>query len=592
MESCPHSVLVIDDDPSTQATVRELLESWHCSVTCTSVTLGWQLLQQGLECYDLVIADRTLQARRSQATPQQGFAWNGATRFILTTDQPTTQWVRQTLKAGVLDILAKPLDGQELRQVLAEALVSCRQSGTSSSLDASGSTAAHQTRDVVTGLLSHRAFIEALADLRSHCRHQSQPLSLLLVDVDRFRELNRTYSHELGDLALQWLAGSLTRTFRDADLIARYGSDRFAVAVPGTSEQKACDIAWRFVENLGLQYLQAGGNHIHLQVHGGVATSDAGFLESEHDLLDRAEQSLAAAKQRGPQERIVGYSTLNMNMPSWRQISQASLGDLSRWIQQARQQLKLTYVESTRALVNAVEAKDPYTQRHSLTVSHVAEALGACLDMPANQIDSLKIAAMLHDVGKIGVPGTILRKPGRLNASEYRTVQEHPQTALQILGHATFLTGELPLILHHHERFDGQGYPAGLSGEDIPFGARVLAVADSMDAMFAHRSYKQPLSIEQARTELNKHAGQQWDPGVVEAALDWLDTEPLVPRDVAEADPTTTESLLPTPAPADDDPSLLTPPGDMARRLTAIRTTPARKNPSQPESAGAYSQLG
>jgi putative nucleotidyltransferase with HDIG domain len=190
------------------------------------------------------------------------------------------------------------------------------------------------------------------------------------------------------------------------------------------------------------------------------------------------------------------------------------------------QQLKRTCVESTRALVGAVEAKDPFTRHHSLRVSGYAETLGARLRMTAAELESLKTAAVLHDVGKIGVPDAILQKPGRLTEEEYDVVKQHPETGLRILGHASFLSAELPIIRHHHERYDGGGYPSGLAGRQIPFAARVLAVADSLDAMFSSRSYKQRFDVPRVRQELKRCSGTQWDPQVVRAALQWLDESP------------------------------------------------------------------
>jgi len=188
--------------------------------------------------------------------------------------------------------------------------------------------------------------------------------------------------------------------------------------------------------------------------------------------------------------------------------------------------LKQTYVGSVQALVAAAETKDPHTRQHSETVSRYSEMLGRRLGLPRSQIEILSIAALLHDVGKIGVPDSILQKPGPLTPAEYDLVKQHPEIALRILEHTGFLADELPLILHHHERYDGKGYPAGLAGTDIPPGARILAVADSLDVMFSDRSYKRGMSREQVREELYRCAGRQWDPDVARAAVDCLDAHP------------------------------------------------------------------
>jgi len=179
--------------------------------------------------------------------------------------------------------------------------------------------------------------------------------------------------------------------------------------------------------------------------------------------------------------------------------------------------------ESIRALVAAVEAKDPFTRRHSATVSKYTQSLAERLNLPARQIGVLKNAAILHDVGKIGVPDAILCKPGPLTAQEYEIVKRHPITAIEILGHVSSLKAEMPLILHHHERYDGKGYPQGLSRGNIPFGARLIAITDAVDAMLSRRSYKQPYTVSHVIEELRKATGRQFDPLMTDKTIQWLE---------------------------------------------------------------------
>jgi len=195
-----------------------------------------------------------------------------------------------------------------------------------------------------------------------------------------------------------------------------------------------------------------------------------------------------------------------------------------RWGEQA------TDIESTRAMVAAVDARDPYTRAHSVSVAAYAVAIGRRMGLSAAAVESLRKAALLHDVGKIGVPDAILTKPGPLTAEEFNTVKRHPEIAIEILGHLSVFAEQLPLILHHHERYDGRGYPAGLAGERIPLGARILAVADALDTMLSQRTYKPAYNVDQVRAELIACSGRQFDPAVVQATLTLLDEQPsLVP---------------------------------------------------------------
>ncbi len=189
------------------------------------------------------------------------------------------------------------------------------------------------------------------------------------------------------------------------------------------------------------------------------------------------------------------------------------------------EQLRRSYLESTRALVAAVEARDPYTHDHSQRVSQHAKTIATRMNLGHREISRIETAAILHDIGKIGIPDNILQKTERLLPEEFDVVRCHPTIGVKILGHTTYLRRELPIILHHHERFDGNGYPDGLAGEQIPIGARVLAAADALDAMLSRRAYRNALSMSEVRLEFSKHRGTQFDPVIVDVVLEWLSEE-------------------------------------------------------------------
>lgn len=174
------------------------------------------------------------------------------------------------------------------------------------------------------------------------------------------------------------------------------------------------------------------------------------------------------------------------------------------------------------SLVTALEAKDPYTQRHSMNVALHVQNLARRLGASVAEVDIMTTAALLHDVGKIGVPDAILTKQGPLTSGEYDAIKTHVDIGVSILSHMAFLEAELPLVAHHHEWFNGGGYPRGLAGQDVPFGARVLLAADTLDAMLSPRCYKNALSIECVIGELDRGRGRQFDPDVADAAIAYL----------------------------------------------------------------------
>jgi HD-GYP domain-containing protein (c-di-GMP phosphodiesterase class II) len=199
-------------------------------------------------------------------------------------------------------------------------------------------------------------------------------------------------------------------------------------------------------------------------------------------------------------------------------VENARLADVER-AAHARQQT--LYLETIAALADAMEARDNYTHHHADQMVDRAEVLARVLGVPAEEIVIIKLAAILHDVGKIGIPDAILRKPGPLTAEEYEIMQQHPEIGARIVSRVESLKPVVPLVLHHQERWDGLGYPAGLKGEEIPRGARILAVVDAFGAMTEDRVYRDGIGEERALQELVSGAGSHFDPEAVAAFVEW-----------------------------------------------------------------------
>lgn len=184
-------------------------------------------------------------------------------------------------------------------------------------------------------------------------------------------------------------------------------------------------------------------------------------------------------------------------------------------------------LEVISSLISAAEAKDPYAGGHSKSVAHKAVVIAQWMGLPSEEIGTLRVAALLHDIGKIGIPEAILHKPSNLTRTEFKVLESHPQVSVDIIKGLKPFASAMPAILHHHERYDGAGYPEGLRGEEIPLLARVLAVANSIDAMEADRPYRKALTRAEIQVTLEEGAGSQWDSGVVEAALRVLEEDKI-----------------------------------------------------------------
>lgn len=192
-------------------------------------------------------------------------------------------------------------------------------------------------------------------------------------------------------------------------------------------------------------------------------------------------------------------------------------------LEDLREGMARNYIGTTEALIQTIDAKDSYTRGHSERVAKLVGLLGQMLGLPDSQRNILTLLSRLHDIGKIGVSEPILRKPAPLTPDEWAQMKQHPAIGFHILQPVEFLREELPVVLHHHERFDGRGYPHGLKGKDIPLGARMIAVFDAYDAMISERAYMPRKTPERAVQELRTFAGTQFDPDLVEPAIDAIE---------------------------------------------------------------------
>ena len=354
----------------------------------------------------------------------------------------------------------------------------------------------HADLDSLTGLWNHRGFqrrLEAEAD-RAH--RSDERLVLAMIDVDNFKFFNDVYGHPVGDQILRQVASALRSSCRSYDTLARFGGDEFALLATVSASEDVASLQERLRGALSdLGYTPDGYD---TEIPIGASCGMAVFIEeaaTRLELVDLADQRLRAAK--------AGEGTKAALVESFR----------------AKFAHSRSGFPMLSALVNAVDVKDRYTCRHSEDVMvyslQISQALG--LDEAAQR--AITVAALLHDVGKIGVPDDILRKPGRLTTAEFEAIQQHPDMGANIVGAVPGFEEALDAIRHHHERWDGKGYPFGLRGQETPLTARLMAVADAYSAMTTDRPYRKGMPPQKAKQILEEGAGTQWDPECVRAFL-------------------------------------------------------------------------
>ena len=344
-------------------------------------------------------------------------------------------------------------------------------------------------RDPLTGLPNHAAFHKRLAHEADRAQRGGTPLALLLLDLDNFKFFNDAYGHPAGDDLLRQVAQVLGGV-GTAGMLSRFGGDEFALLLPGATRAEAARLAGELHEAVShVGYAPPGSpTRIPLSLSVGLSClPDDG--PGRQDLLEAADARLRVAKSGGDEG-----GALRLRQGMARSIEGYAMLD---------------------ALLVAVDNKDRYTRRHSEDVLTYGLEIARALGLDEKTQHTVEVAALLHDVGKIGIPDHILRKPGRLTDAEYEAVQKHPMMGAVIVGAVPGFEDTLDAIRHHHERWDGGGYPFGLRGEETPLLARLMAVADAYSAMTTDRPYRKGMESGKALGILEAGSGSQWDPACV-----------------------------------------------------------------------------
>ena len=380
-------------------------------------------------------------------------------------------------------------------------------------------------RDPLTGLFNHRHLQERLVDEFSRALRHCYPISCLLVDLDQFHEINESLGHALGDEILKEAAGILTESSRMSDLVGRFGGEEFAILLPHVDYRGAQEVGERIRELFAKHSFSTGSHRVSITVSMGISSFPEDAMKHRSELFSFADQALFRAKSGG-RNRVFLYRdilpTIGELMPHLK-ISSERVLEFQRRLSEISDQARRGYIESSRALIKALESKDRFTAGHSGRVAglslQVAETMGLTLD----EAEMVEHAGLLHDIGKICISDEILLKPERLSLAEYEAMKQHPYLGYRILKPIKFLQEEATLVLHHHEWFNGQGYPCRLAKNEIPLGARIVAVVDSYDTMrVAGGRYKKTLTVEEGVAELIVCSGTQFDPEVVQSFVQVL----------------------------------------------------------------------
>ncbi|HOM01624.1 MAG TPA: diguanylate cyclase [Acetivibrio sp.] len=355
--------------------------------------------------------------------------------------------------------------------------------------------------DGVTGVYNHRYFQTRLEEEIEKANIRKGTLALVMIDVDNFKRYNDTLGHIAGDRLLSKTAEIFTAGARQQDIVCRYGGDEFAILMPDADSKSILlmieEIRKEFSAFLNTEEFRMHKNEISLSVGYSMYPE---LAKNKVDLIMQADSALYQAKNMG-----------RNNVRIYRDVFE----DIKTFFNSDEQQL----LGGLRALLGTVSAKDKYTLGYSERVMEYAVRIGKAMGLGSERLRLLKIAALLHDIGKVEIPETVLNKTEPLTSAEMRCLRRHPMYSVDILEPLSSIEMLIDSIKYHHERYDGKGYPTGKKGKEIPLEARILCVADAFDAMLSDRPYRKGMNMNEVLEELKSNSGTQFDPETVEAFL-------------------------------------------------------------------------
>lgn len=360
--------------------------------------------------------------------------------------------------------------------------------------------------DELTGAYNQRFFHMILESELNEAQKNESSVSLIMIDIDNFKMYNDIYGHDCGDSILRTTASILLEILNEGSYLCRYGGDEFAVVITNAQRENleniANDIRQRF-ERLKQKYYK---DELYEKVTLSIGLSEyPNMSRNKNELIYQADTALYHAKNLG-KDKVHLY--------------QDALMQIRKNISSDHQQL----IGIFKGLLSTISAKDKYTHGHCERVAAYAVLIAEAMKLSAKEISIIQCAGLLHDIGKIEIPKHILNKKEKLTDDEISYLRQHPVYSENILEPLEDMDKLTDYVRHHHERFDGTGYPDGLKGTEISLGARILCVADSFDAMVSDRPYSKSMTMEQAFNELENNAGTQFDPEIVKIFIKAMDS--------------------------------------------------------------------
>ncbi len=510
-------ILLVDDDPAMVRNLNDILKDDGFKITGTgSVSQAKTKLKNNF--FNIALVDLKLPDASGLKLLKEIKKSNEETVVIVLTGFASIESAVYAMNEGAFSYIQKPLNIDELKITIKKALKMQELSLNNKNLLIRLKELS--LKDPLTGLYNYRYLRERLFSEFKRAKRYISPLSIIMLDIDYFKSINDIYGHQFGDSVIKEIAHCLLNYSRGIDIVTRYGGEEFIILLPDTNKDGAVIFGERLLQKISEHLFDEKNNKIKLKISMGIASFPEDGANTESEFLDSVDKALRAAKEMGGNKlftfKVIPHKDIKKIV---NQSGEETVDKLKDKLFKLENRVNQTLLESIYAFAKTIEAKDNYTGEHAENMVSLAVMIGKALKLSNREISDLEHAAILHDLGKIGIPDNILHKKSKLSKKEYTIVKKHPQIGAEIIRSIHFLKEVAPIVLYHHERFDGMGYSSGLKGNEIPLGARVIAVADVYQALISDRPYRKAYSKKDALEIITDSAGTHLDPVVVKVFL-------------------------------------------------------------------------
>jgi diguanylate cyclase (GGDEF)-like protein len=511
-------ILIVDGNAEIRETLIKILSKEGYEITGVgTIALAKKKLKK--KFYSVVLVDLKLPDGTVLELLKEIKKTNNEISIIIYTGLASLEDTITALNEGAFAYIQKPLNIDEVKIQIKKALKIQKLSFDNKNLI--NRLKELSLKDPHTELYNYRYLIERLISELKRARRYVFPLSILMLDIDYFKSINDVYGHLYGDKIIIEFSKHLRDFVRLSDVVTRYGGEEFVILLPDTDYKSAARFGNRLLDSVGRHLFDPEGKKIRLKVSIGISNypGDDGEVYTASGLLNSADKALLYAKEMGG-NRVSTFKIVSENIENNKEKGEhENVDELREKLSKMINRVDQTLLESIYAFAKTIEAKDNYTSEHAENMVAIVTEIGKRLNLSYNTIENLKHAAVLHDLGKVGIPDSILHKRKRLTKKEYEIIKTHPQIGSEIIRPVHFLRDLAPIILYHHERFDGLGYSAGLKGKEIPLGARIIAVADAYQALISDRPYRKAHSEKRALKIIKEGSGSQFDPEIVDSFM-------------------------------------------------------------------------